>query len=418
MRILILNQSFYPDVVSVAQHAADLASALASEGHSVTVVASQRAYNDPAVSFPPHETWRGCEVRRIRSLGLGKRTKWGRILDSASLLAAFLYELIRLPAFDVVLAMTHPPLVSVLAAAVTRLKGGALVQWVMDLNPDEAIAAGWVPKNSATARILNRALGFALASSSRIIVLDRFMSDRIQAKGVSGDRLTVIPPWSHNNLLRYDGPAREAFRVAHGLANKFVVMYSGNLSPVHPLDTLLQAAVQLQDQADIVFCFVGGGNAMPAVRDFAESNRLHNIVCLPYQPAAALGASLSAADLHVVAMGDAMVGIVHPCKIYNILALGIPILHLGPSRNHIGDILRAVSGNGSAYSVVHGDAGAAVNAIRRAAALRLQTVDELSAAAAPFSQESLLPKMLRTLERAAPLATNSRLAHASAPNER
>jgi hypothetical protein len=39
-------------------------------------------------------------------------------------------------------------------------------------------------------------------------------------------------------------------------------------------------------------------------------------------------------------MGDALVGIVHPCKIYNILALGIPFLYIGPEQSHVGEVLK------------------------------------------------------------------------------
>ena len=51
-----------------------------------------------------------------------------------------------------------------------------------------------------------------------------------------------------------------------------------------------------------------------------------------------LSSSLSAADLHVVVMGEPFVGIIHPCKIYNILALGIPCLYIGPSQSHVMDL--------------------------------------------------------------------------------
>ena len=47
MKILLLNQCFYPDVVSTAQHASDLVAALTARGHEVTAVASTRAYDNP-----------------------------------------------------------------------------------------------------------------------------------------------------------------------------------------------------------------------------------------------------------------------------------------------------------------------------------------------------------------------------------
>ena len=51
MKILILNQAFYPDVVSTAQHAADLAVKLVEQGHEVTVIASRHGYDDPGLQF-------------------------------------------------------------------------------------------------------------------------------------------------------------------------------------------------------------------------------------------------------------------------------------------------------------------------------------------------------------------------------
>jgi hypothetical protein len=41
--------------------------------------------------------------------------------------------------------------------------------------------------------------------------------------------------------VRYDAARRDRFRARYGLKHKFVVMYSGNHSPIHPLDTLLEA---------------------------------------------------------------------------------------------------------------------------------------------------------------------------------
>ena len=97
---------------------------------------------------------------------------------------------------------------------------------------------------------------FSFRRADKIIALDRFMRDRITAKGIAPEKIAVIPPWSQDADVRFDAAGREQFRVAHGLQDKFVVMYSGNHSPVHPLDTLMQAADILKDDASIAFCFI------------------------------------------------------------------------------------------------------------------------------------------------------------------
>lgn len=339
MKILLLNQTFYPDVVSTSQHAQDLARTLVSKGHQVMVLSSRRGYDDPSVRFSSSEVWQGVRILRVGCSGLGKGARWRRAADFGSFFANCLVRLCLLPRFDVVLSMTSPPLISTLAAIFSRWKGGRLILWVMDLNPDEAVAAKWLAEGSAATRILEACLRYSLRCAEKIVVLDRFMKERIARKGVAEDKIEVIPPWSHDASVGYDPEGRRTFRERHGLSNKFVVMYSGNHSPCHPLDTLLEASSRLADHAQIAFCFIGGGSEFRKVRAFARERNLPNVVCLPYQPLANLSASLSAADLHVVVMGDPFVGIVHPCKIYNILALGIPFVYIGPEESHMVDIL-------------------------------------------------------------------------------
>src|SRR5439155_13278149 len=101
---------------------------------------------------------------------------------------------------------------------------------------------------------------FSFRRAECSVALDRFMRDRILAKGIQADQVAVIPPWSHDADVRFDPRGRERFRREHGLEDRFVVMYSGNHSPCHPLDTVLEAARRLEKERDVVFCFVGGGN--------------------------------------------------------------------------------------------------------------------------------------------------------------
>jgi len=361
MKILILNHAFYPDHVSTAQHATDLAIALADAGHEVTVLCSRHGYDDPGQIFPKRETWKTIEILRLPSTSFGKSKRWRRALDFAALIAACSARLLFLPRFDVILSLTSPPLISFIAALAVPLKAHRLVIWSMDLNPDEAIAAGWLRENSLAARLLSWMLRYSLRRADRIIVMDRFMKERLVHKGADEAKVSVVPPWSHDDQVRFDPQGRENFRSRHHLTEKFVVMYSGNHSPCHPLDTLLEAADRLSGDRDIVFCFVGGGSEFPKVKDRAQ--KMANVLCLPYQPIAELSASLSAADLHVVVMGNEFVGIVHPCKVYNILAVGKPFLYIGPKESHIIDIMDGNAGANLGYACEHGDVKGVLSAI-------------------------------------------------------
>src|SRR3954465_12260250 len=158
MKVLLLNQCFWPDVVATAQQLTGVARALRAAGHEVTVIASRRGYDDSSRRFPSRERWHGIDIVRVSSLTPGKQSRWRRALNFGSFLIACSGRLLVTPRHDVVVALSSPPLISWLAPIFTRLKGGRLIFWAMDLNPDEAIAAGWLRHGTMTARVFAKLL--------------------------------------------------------------------------------------------------------------------------------------------------------------------------------------------------------------------------------------------------------------------
>src|SRR5438270_2982069 len=203
MRILVLNQAFYPDVVSTAQHLGELTEALAQAGHQVTVLCSSRGYDRPEMRLPRREVRNGVEIIRLPCSGLGKRARWRRAIDFFTFLVSSSLQLLGMGRFDLVVALTSPPLISAVGAAFVKLKGGKLVFWVMDLNPDEAIAANWLRQGSLTEKFLSALLRFSLRASTQVVALDNFMKQRLAARGMPLDRISVIPPWSHDEAVRF-----------------------------------------------------------------------------------------------------------------------------------------------------------------------------------------------------------------------
>ena len=106
MKVTLLNQCFYPDVVATGQHLTDLAVALAERGHQVTVITSRQGYDDPRMRFVKRERWQGIDIVRLPSSALGKTARWRRAIDFATLLIAYVLRLAITPRQDVVIALT------------------------------------------------------------------------------------------------------------------------------------------------------------------------------------------------------------------------------------------------------------------------------------------------------------------------
>ena len=164
--------------------------------------------------------------------------------------------------------------------------------------------------------------------------------------------LFVLPPWPMDDYLAPVERSVNPFVAENNLLHQRVFLYSGNHSLAHPIATFLEAAVRLKEDPRAAFLFVGGGKRKGEVDEAARSHAAQNLHSLPYQPLEKIRYSLSAGDIHLVSMGEEMVGCVHPCKFYSALALGKPILYLGPRDSHIGDLLAE---HDIGWRIDHGD---------------------------------------------------------------
>lgn len=383
--VLVISQTFVPDPAAVGQHIADLTVELARRGHCVRVYTANRGYEDTSRVYPAREDLHGVDVRRLAFSSFGKKSILTRLIGTASFLIQSLFLCLFTPRLAGIFFSTSPPMVGMAASLAKLVRRVPIIYWAMDLNPDQLIAMGKIGPTSLTARVLEGVNRFILNRADLVVALDRFMADRLRARGVSDDKLLVLPPWSHETQFRSD-PGNNPFRVQHGLADRFVIMYSGNHSPANPLQTLLDAAVRFKDDDGLRFLFVGGGGGKKLVEAYIRDHGLRNALSLPYQPLADLRHSLTAADVHVVSLGSEMVGIVHPCKVYGAMAAARPILYLGPARSHITDLLDR---HDFGWQVTHGDVARAVALIDQIRHTPRARLDEMGRVASTVLQGSL-----------------------------
>jgi hypothetical protein len=158
----------------------------------------------------------------------------------------------------------------------------------------------------------------------------------------------------------------------------------------------MQAADQLRNEPDLCFCFIGGGSEFSRIQKWAGTNP--RVLCLPYQPLAQLSSSLSAADAQVVVMGDAMLGLVHPCKIYNILMVGAPVIYIGPEPSHVTEVLAPLKPRYPWVDCRHGSVAKLVREMRQLQQTCPPRHGHAMTTHASFSQAALLPRLVALIE--------------------
>ncbi len=352
MKVLILTGVYWPDTVSVAQHLSDLGDELAAAGHNVTVYTSRFAYDSDDV-YPDKEQHNGINIVRLKNTSFGKDTIFGRVMDFMTFNLLILWKLIwlRRGEYDAMIGLTVPPLLSYFGVMFAKIKRTKFLFWAMDLQPELAIASGMMKKDALTARLMSYMGNYIVRHADRTITLDRYMSEHIIERGVAASKVSSVAIWPVMSEI-YEGSRLEnPFRIQNGFGDKLVIMYSGNHSYVHPLDTVLASILALRADPRFLFVSIGEGVRKKDVEDFAKTNQLDSIVRLPYQPRNMIHFSLGSADIQIVILGQEQVGYTHPNKVYGAMFVGKPILYIGPTPSHVTDMLAVCPGN---ISVSHG----------------------------------------------------------------
>jgi colanic acid biosynthesis glycosyl transferase WcaI len=382
MRVLILNQTFYPDTAATAQLMWDVARRLDDAGHRVSVVTSRVYYGTDRVHEHAVERFgRAIDVRRVSGTRFGKGSRLGlagRASDFASFYLAAGRELWAGETPDVVLALTSPPMVAALAVALKahRQALGApaprVVYHVMDLYPDAAEAAGALKPGGLAARVMAWLTALTLRRADATIALGRDMKERLLARYAAADspaeraalagRIHVVPPWADDVQLRPLAKRDNPLAASLGLLDTFTVVYSGNLGVAHDVATLVQAIELTRRHRRFCWLFIGGGSAFERLRAEAARRGWPHFRALPFFPRAELNASLNLADVHLVSQLPAFTGVVVPSKLFGAMAVGRPTVMVGPADAECSRVLRE---HDAGLVVANGDAAGLVRALER-----------------------------------------------------
>ncbi len=317
MKILLVNQFFWPDSAATSQFLTDLAVELAARGHEVHAVCAEGTYALASAGEAPPATIHRVPAARFR------RGIAGRILSYASFYVGAARAAFRLPRMDLVLTLTTPPLISLLGTLLKRLRGSRHFIWEMDVYPDVAVSLGYWRAGGLPDRLVGLLADYSRRRSDGIVALGECMRARLEARGIAPGKILVADNWADSRAIQ---PIERP-----GDPTELVLLYSGNLGLAHDIDTIAAAMLRLKEDRRFRFLFAGGGPRRPELEAFCEREHLLAAEWRPYVQREALGESLGAGDIGLVTEADGCCGTVVPSKVYGLLAAGRPVLFIGPA---------------------------------------------------------------------------------------
>ncbi|HJS07628.1 MAG TPA: glycosyltransferase family 4 protein [Pirellulales bacterium] len=312
---------------------------LCGQGHDVTVITSRFSYIGATEPWLETDEYRGVHIRRVWSTHFGQRRGAVRLIDYLTFYMSAFVATLRINGITWLIVMADPPLLSVLAAVAKRILRCQGACWLQDVFPQIAIQCGHLRKGFVSSGI-SRVARWSLESLDRVVVVGRCMEQKLLMEGFSGRNLTRISNWADGTQLLPLDRRANPFVSTHGLQQRFVLMYSGNLGVVHEVDTIDNVIRCTKMLAQFTMCVIGDGAHRARLERVARDEQWSHVQFLPYQPEETLRFSLTAAHVHLVTLKPDMSGLSVPSKIYGILAAGRPVIFIGPEDSEAAIIVR------------------------------------------------------------------------------
>jgi colanic acid biosynthesis glycosyl transferase WcaI len=331
MNILLVTNSYPPEIRSISFMMKELSEGLVLRGHQVTVATYWP--KDNLTEEATKTVYQACsledgvQVLRVKTPPL--RGVNFIVRGISELLSPFLFwrEIKAKMAFtpDAVIVYISPLPLAFVGSKVKGYYGARYLLNIQDIFPQNAIDLG-IMKNTLPILFFEylekRAYAKADKITSHTESSRRFLIER---KHVPSSKISTVPNWIDFEL--YSNRERShIFRKRYGLEGKFIVLFPGIMGPSQGLTLIVDMARELRDIDDIVFLFVGDGSEKETLRKSAERYGLKNVVFMPFVSPEEYPDLVKDSDAGLVCLSSKNRTPVIPGKILGFMAASIPVV--------------------------------------------------------------------------------------------
>jgi len=353
MNILILTDSFPPEIKSSANLLFELSEDLAESGHQVTVI----------TGFPKHyinnidqrymgklflcERMNKVKVIRLLSISFIRHIPVIRGLDQFLLSVIFFFGGISLGKQNVILTYSPPLPLGISAYLLGKIKKAPFIFNVQDIFPQSVIDLGLL-KSKFLITISELMEKFIYKKAHYITVHSEGNRENIISKNVNPEKVVTIHNWVDTDLIKPVKTQDNNFREKNNLKDKFVVSFAGTMGFAQGLEIVVNCAELLKSYKNILFLLVGDGIKKDGLINKAEDMQLNNIKFLPVQSKKVYPFILYTSDICLVTLDKKVLTPAVPAKLLNIMASGRPVV---ASMNLKGDAPKIIKSAECGYCI-------------------------------------------------------------------
>lgn len=376
MKILKLSAYYAPEQISSSHLSADLTKAYLSAGFTIEnfVPTPTRGVSKEVRAKYKKIKYEELEngsiiVHRFAMFREGKNTIQ-RALRYFLINIVHYWKGIHAKGIDVISAGSTPPTQGLLCGMVKKKlsrkykKPVPFVYNLQDIFPDSLVNAKMTKKGSLIWKIGRKIENYTYRKADKIIVISEDFKRNIMEKGVSEEKIVIIPNWVDTDqvypIAREENVLIDRYHLDR---DKFYICYSGNVGHSQNLPLLLDAAKAVQSELpDVHFVIIGEGAAKESLAKAVEEEKIANMTLLPFQPYEDIAHVFSLGDAGLIISKPGIGGSSVPSKTWSIMAAQRPVLSSFDSDSALAGQIEAT---GCGLNAPAGDLNALVDCIRR-----------------------------------------------------
>lgn len=335
MHILFLSDNFPPEVNAPASRTFEHCREWVKAGHQVTVITCApnfpqgRVYEGYKNRLWHSEFMDGIRVVRVWTYITANEGFVRRVADYMSFMVSSVLASPFVRQADIVIGTSPQFFTACAAFAVSRMKRIPFVFELRDIWPESIKAVGAM-KDSVLIAFLEKVEMFLYRKAACIISVTKSFKQVLVERGIEDSKIKIITNGADTS--RFHPRPKDSGLLAHYcLQGKFVAGYVGTHGMAHGLETILEAAKQIQtmDGGDHCrFIFLGNGARKQNLIEIAKSMNLKNTIFIDSVPKEEVARYWSLLDVSIIHLKkNELFTTVIPSKLFESMAMGIPVLH-------------------------------------------------------------------------------------------
>lgn len=328
MKILLVTDSYPPEIRSASHLMLELAQELQHRGHQIMVITTWPEYNlDQAVEqrrFEEFEVEDGIRVIRVKTLPHHNVNYIVRGLSQLIMPLQFLLKLWRYKIRAEAAVVYSPPLPLALVGSWLRRSGVRSVLNIQDLFPQNAIDLG-ILRSNAQIKFFKALERYAYQTADIVTVHSEGNRKMLlEQQPEISSKLRLLHNWvdvEHHSAQH----VAVDFKKKWEITQKYIAVFAGVMGPSQYLDLILKIAEQMQDQTDLLFLLVGDGKEKERLQQLATAKGLKNVRFEGFISREVYPDLLRVCSIGLVCLSPQNQTPVVPGKILGHMAAGLPV---------------------------------------------------------------------------------------------